>query len=59
MYNEPEKKEKKTAKLNLDLLPASMKERYTAMGIIPKTVIPKSKIEVDIQRMKQKKLQKE
>jgi len=40
MYNEPEKKEKKATKLNLNLLPASMKERYTAMGIIPKAVIP-------------------
>lgn len=31
-----EKKKKKANKLDLNLLPSSMKERYAAMGILPK-----------------------
>lgn len=31
-----EKKKKKGNKLDLNMLPSSMKERYAAMGILPK-----------------------
>lgn len=59
MYGQAEKKEKKPGKVNLDQLPASMKEKYTAMGIIPKPVVKKANIELDFEKMKQKKLEKE
>ncbi|CAD8075808.1 unnamed protein product [Paramecium sonneborni] len=54
-----EKKKKKGNKLDLNLLPSSVKERYAAMGILPKPQIPKANIQVDAQRMKQKKIEKE
>ncbi|CAK77939.1 unnamed protein product (macronuclear) [Paramecium tetraurelia] len=54
-----EKKKKKGNKIDLNLLPSSMKERYAAMGILPKAQIPKSNLQVDVQRMKQKKVEKE
>ncbi|CAD8064919.1 unnamed protein product [Paramecium sonneborni] len=54
-----EKKKKKGNKLDLNLLPSSVKERYAAMGILPKPQIPKANIQVDVQRMKQKKIEKE
>jgi hypothetical protein len=62
MYSQNEKQPKKEAKkpkLDISKLPASLKERYEAMGLLPKKPVVKVPIEVNLEKIKQRKINQE
>ena len=56
MYN---KKDTKKPKLDISKLPASLKERYEAMGLLPQKQVQKVVVEVNLDKIKKRKVEKE
>jgi hypothetical protein len=53
-----EKKEK-TKKLDLKKLPPALKEKYKAMGLLPEEKQKKNTMEVNLEQIKKRKMEKE
>jgi hypothetical protein len=62
MYSQKEKQPKKDTKkpkLDPEKLPPSLKERYEAMGLLPQKPINKKPVVVNLDKIKQRKIEKE
>lgn len=57
-YDEVPKK-KAQPKFDLKKIPAPLREKYQSMGLLPKEEPKKTKVEVDLEALKRKKIEKE